>query len=297
MTRKWREAIGAEKIMIGHGGGFLVGSDMVEGYDACLTGEAQVKLDPSTVGQQFGTAPTLWTLQRRKKDIFQSHGTIEQLIECGVTPHVGVGVTGTAVEATLDPAHHVALMALWQMWRAFPVQNAVFYNNALTPGYLDLDNEEVAYSLYATPAKQLLLILVNKGGERLDDSPAIGVNVKLNTTKLELPKNMNAWRLKGNTYETFRVQKINPVVNGEIVVHELDHHEFIGFILSANDAPNELNDLERHLASRGERLGELYARKNERLKKMDQQMDYFSTLNNASVYFSYNAFMNNRVVE
>jgi len=296
LIRQWRKDID-DDIMIGHGGGVLVSSDFVEGFDACLTGEAQKELDPITIGQQIGVAPTLWTMQRAKEDEFRSVATIENLVREGVTPHVGVGVGGTAIVATVDPAHPVHLMALWQMWRAFPVEEATYYNY-LTEKVLSLDNENVFYSLYVTNIKQVLLILANSGKPAFEATPATGVSVKIDVRKLGLPSQMNCWRLKGATYETFRIAEVPPVNDGSIDVPELSLHEYIGFVLSPSDAPMELTRLMRHLEGRPERLPAILKAKQKRLAEFDKKIDYFATLPNAKKEMDIALFKrNDRVAE
>jgi hypothetical protein len=296
MIRRWRKAVGPDGIIIGHGGGLLVSSDFVEAFDGCLTGEAQQDLDPATIGQSFGPAPTLWTMHRRKQDAFRSARTIEQLVREGMTPHTGLGVMGTSILATLDPAHHTPLLALWQMWRAFPVHRATFYNY-LTEKVIALDNPEVFYSLYVTADKQVLLILANAGGPEHDRSPAVGVNARLDVKKLGLPREMNCWRMKGNTYETFRVSGVSPVEDGLITVPELLKHEFVGFVLSPGEAPGELIRLMKHLEGRPDRLPDMLRAKQKRLAEFDKLIDCFATLPTAANKLKYDEFMKDRVAE
>ena len=296
MIRDFRKTIGSDGIMIGHGGGFLVASDMIEGFDGCLTGEAQAELDPVTIGQQYGTAPTLWPIQRRKQDIFRSDTTIEQLIKQGMTPHCGIGSMGTATIATLDPAHHTSLLALWQMWRAFPVQRARFYNY-LTENVVTLDNDEVFYSMYVTDEGHVLLILVNAGGPELESVPGIGVEAKIDLDKLGLPEEMNCWRMKGNTYETFRIGEPEKVKNGIVEVPLLDLHEFIGFVLSPDQPPKEFVNLIEHLKGRGERLAKIYDNKLIRLSELDKALDKWSKLPEAATKIKYDEFMRGRTAE
>lgn len=296
LLREWRNAIGPDQIMIGHGGGYLVSSDMGEAFDACLTGEAQVGLNPVTLGQSFGPAPTVWTMHRRKVDEFRSWKTIEELIREGATPHTPVGIMGTSVLATVDPAHHVELMALWQMWRAFPVHRGTFYNY-LSEKVIDLDNPEVVYSLFVTPEKHVLLLLANRGGEITDRSPAVGVNAQLDTKKLELPNTMNCWRMKGNTYETFRISQAGPVQDGVVSVPEIGKHEFVGFVLSPDAPPDELTILQEHLAGRWDRLPAIMRAKQKRLAEFDETIENFAKLPHASQKLNYQEFMKDRVAE
>jgi hypothetical protein len=296
ILRQWRKDIGHDAIMIGHGGGFLVSSDFVEGFDACLTGEAQKELDPITVGQQFGLAPTLWTMQRMKEEEFRSIYTVERLIREGVTPHVGVGIMGTAVKATLDPAHHTYLMGLWQMWRAFPVEKAT-YHNYLFENIVTLDNKETFYSLYVTADKQVLLILANSAKPAFEATPAVRVRAKIDIDKLGLPAKLNCWRMKGATYETFRIAEMPKVENGLIDIPEIEIHEYIGFVLSPADPPVELTKLMKHLEGRFKRLPSILDAKQMRLAECDRKIDYFGILPNARIEMDYKEFMRNRVAE
>lgn len=297
MARSWRKALGEDKIMIAHGGGFIIASDMLEGFNACLTGEAQRKLEPETIGQQFGTAPTLWTIQRSKGDVFRSPQTIEESIREGITVHYGVGIGGTAVIATLDPAHHREMIALWQIYRSFPVEKAKFYNY-LFPGAVTLDNTEILYSLYVTPAGQALLILVNGGGEMTSSFPCVGVNVQLHLKTLGLSSELNCVPLKGSDYQTFRIGNSTTVRNGKLEVLEIAHHEVLGFVLFQNgNAPAELITLQKHLDTRFERLGAILQAKQARLKLQDQLLYEFSQSPLAKKQVSFQEFTRGRSAE
>lgn len=297
LMRYWRQALGETKIMIGHGGGFIIASDMLEGFDACLTGEAQLKLSPETIGQQFGKAPTLWTIQRTKGAVFRSAQTIEESIHEGVTIHYGVGIGGQAVIASLDPAHHRELIALWQIYRAFPVEHARFYNY-LFPGVIELDNPEILYSLYVTPAGQALLILVNGGGERTAAYPCVGVNIALAFEKLGLEKKLHCVPLRGNDYLTFRIGETMCVENGLLRVAEIAHHEFMGFVLFPDGGkPRELTALEQHLQGRPERYGEIIRAKQERLQFQDRKLHEFSLQPLAQARVAYHEFTRGRSAE
>ncbi len=296
ILREWRNAIGENGIMIGHGGGYLVSSDFVEAFDACLTGEAQADFLPSGIGQQFGTAPDLWTMQRGKQDEFRSHTSIAAYIREGMTPHVGTGIAGTAILATLDPAHHKELIALWQMWRGFPVEKGTFFNY-LTETVVELDNDEIYYSLYKTQENQLLLLLVNAGGAKSRGGCAVGVNVKVDIERLQIPNKMRCWRMKGNTYETFRISEVGLIENGCLSVPEIGIHEFIGFVLAPNEPPPELCELQKHLAGRWKRLPMLLENKQKRQKELDRLIDEYSTLPNAGSKLDYKTFMKNRAAE
>jgi hypothetical protein len=296
MIREWREAIGTDAIMIGHGGSLLVPSDFIEGFDACLTGEAQKDIEPQVIGQHFGLAPTLWSMHRRKERLFRSRPVMAGLIREGLTPHVGLGLMGTSILASLDPAYNIPLLALWQMWRAFPVDKAVFYNY-LTECVVSLDNDEVTYSLFVTEQKQVLLILCNAGGPYSEAMPAVGVNVKIDVEKLGLPDEMKCWRMKGNTYDTFRIAQVDSVKEGLIRVAELGIYEFVGFILTPSEPPEEMVKLITHLEGRAERLGKIQRKKIARLLKYDMMLDDFTKLPNANKKINYDKFMQGRIAE
>lgn len=296
LLREWRQAIGKNQIMIGHGGAFWTGSDFIEAFDACLTGEAQEDFAPDVIGQQFGLVPTLWAMHRKKQDEFRSSKSIEAFIREGMTPHCGLGITGTAIIATLDPAHHPELIALWQMWRAFPVENATFYNY-LTRQVVELDNDEIDYSLYVTEQKEVLLLLVNRGGPISKSSCAVGVRAQININELNLPDNMKCWRMKGNNYNTFRIVETESIEKGIVHVAELGIHEFTGFILTPENPPVELVELQKHLTGRWERLAKLMEQKQKRLMQVDDMLDAFAKLPNARSNQNYNDFMQGRGAE
>ncbi len=297
LLREYRKAIGPDALMIGHGGGFLVASDMVEGFDACLTGEAQHETDPCTLGQPFGCAPTLWIVQRRKRDAFRSERTVENCIKEALTPHVGICVHGQSVIATTDPGYFPGMIALWQMWRAFPMHRAKLFHYLSRPEVVALDNPEVVYSLYITPENQLLLLLANKGGPLLEAAPAIGVTATLDIRALNIPSKMNGWRIKGDRYETIRITPTAAVHDGVIEVPELDHHEFIALILSPDAPPEELSALERHLEGRFERLAPLLEAKQKRMIELDLALERFASYPNAHKAITYEHFMKGRVTE
>ena len=163
------------------------------------------------------------------------------------------------------------------------MEKAHFYNY-LSETVVSLDNAEVIYSLYKTDEGEALLLLANCGGPRLDDSPSIGVNVTLNLEALKLPETLRCWRMKGNTYETFRIAEIDPVKEGFLSVYEIDHHEFQGYILSPNEPPETLVRLQRHLEGMPKRLSALLERKRNRLRKLDQQLDAFAKEPHAHVF-------------
>jgi hypothetical protein len=296
ILREWRKALGDDALMIGHGGGLLVSSDMVEGFDACLTGEAQKHLDPVGVGQQIGAAPTLWAMHRRKQDVFRSARTVTELVREGMTPHVGLGVLGTSVIASLDPSHHRELLPLWQMWRSFPVERARVLTY-MQPGNITLDNDEVAYSLYITDDPYIMLIVSNAGGPYHDANPSVGVRVQIDCAALDLPGRMRTWRMKGVTYETFRIDEVEATVDGVLEVPELLLYETVGFILSPTDPPEELISCIDHLEGRWDRLGELGNARMKRIRELDTDLDRWSKLPTAKNATDYDAFMNNRLTE
>ena len=296
LNRVWRQKLGAEKLMIGHGGGFIVASDMLEGYDACLTGEAQLKMSPETVGQQFGTVPTLWTIQRSKGEVFRSNQTIEEAIREGITVHYGVGISGAAVIATLDPAHHREMIALWQMFRAFPIEEATYYNY-LYPAVLEFDNHEILYSLYVTNDGNALLIIVNGGGEMTDKFPCVGCNINLNLDILGLSTELNCVKMKGQDYQSFRILDMDKVIDGKISIPEIARHEFIGFVLSPNEPPKELSTLRKHLDTRHKRSAQILEKSLSRQVLLDDILAEFHKSPLAQNHVSYEEFTRGRSAE
>jgi uncharacterized protein DUF6259 len=296
LNRAWRQKLGKDKLMIGHGGGFIVASDMIEGYDACLTGEAQLKMSPETIGQQFGTAPTLWTIQSSKGEVFRSHQTIEEAIREGVTVHYGVGIGGSAVIATLDPAHHREMIAFWQIFRAFPIEKATYYNY-LYPAVLKLDNPEILYSLYVTEDGCALLIIVNGGGRMTASYPCVGCNISLDLDKLGLSNKLNCVELKGSDYQSFRMFDAAPVRGGKIFVPEIGRHEFIGFVLSPGDPPDKLTTLRSHLETRNERLSKILKNNQTRQSQVDKMLAEFHKSPLAQNHISYEEYTRGRTAE
>lgn len=294
MMREFRSEIGPDAIMIGHGGSLLVSSDYAEGFDACLTGEGQKDMLPDVIGVQTGTAPTLWTMHRRKEKQFRSKDAMTSIIREGLTPHIGLGILGKSIRASLDPAHTPHYIALWQMWRAFPMNKASFYNY-LTTDVVTIDNTEVTYSMYITPQKQVLLLLSNEGGPIAEAAVSVEANVNIDIEMLNLPDNMSCWRLKGNTYETFRISKEKNIVNGVIRVPEIAINEFIGIILTPDKAPEELVKLEDHLKNRFNRLSLIYENRIKRLKEADRMIEDFNKLDVKTM--NENEFMQNRTME
>ncbi len=296
LLRDRRSVLGDKKLMIGHGGGLLTASDFVEAFDACLTGEAQKELEPATIGRHFGTAPTLWGMHRRKQSEFRSAETIPRLVREAITPHVGLGVLGRSVIANLDPAVHEELLPLWQMWRAFPVERACVYTY-LTPGMVTVDNEEITYSLWVTPDPYFLLILANAGGPFHDSYPSVGAEVHMSSSIVDHSVSMRTWRLKGNRYETFRIEEVARVSGGRILVPEIMKNEIIGFILSPGDPPGQLFELQQHLEGRWDRLPGIYESRMSRLRNLDAQLDGFSRLPDAARKETYDDFMRDRLTE
>ena len=294
LMRELKKSIGPDGIMIGHGGSLLVSSDYAEGFDACLTGEGQKEMLPDVIGVQTGTVPTLWTMHRRKEKQFRSKDAMTSIIREGITPHIGLGILGKSIKATMDPAHTPHFIALWQMWRAFPVHKAIFYNY-LTTDTVEIDNEEASYSMYITPEKQVLLIISNGGGPKSESAASVEANIKIDINQLKLPADMYSWRLKGNTYETFRISKEENIENGKIRIPEIGIHEFIGIVLTPNEAPKELVDLEKHLAGRFNRLIDINEKKIKRLIKTDRTIEEFNKLDVKTMDES--EFMKNRTME
>ncbi|MDX1358886.1 MAG: DUF6259 domain-containing protein, partial [Clostridia bacterium] len=294
MMREFRDAIGPEGIMIGHGGSLLVSSDYAEGFDACLTGEGQKDLLPDVIGVQTGAVPTLWTMHRRKERQFRSRKAMSSLIREGVTPHIGQGIIGKSILATMDPAHTPHFLALWQIWRAFPVEKATFYNY-LSESVIELDNDEITYCMYSAPENQVLIIICNEGGPESESAVSVGVNLSLDINKLDLTARMHRWNLRGTTYENFRITSGDDVVNGKIRVPEIGIDGFIGIILTDGKPPKELIELGKHLDGRPERLPEIYRNKIRRLKETDKILDEFNKLDLSSM--TEEEFMNNRVME
>ncbi len=62
------------------------------------------------------------------------------------------------------------------------MEKATFYNY-LTNEVVELNNDEIYYSLYMTDEKHILLLLVNKGGTKSLNACAVGVTVRLNLKK------------------------------------------------------------------------------------------------------------------
>jgi len=103
--------------------------------------------------------------------------------------------------------------------------------------------------------------------------------------------------MKGNTYENFRIAEIDSVKDGKLSVFEIDHHEFLGYILSVDQPPNTLSTLQEHLKGRFDRLPPLLKEKEKRLLHSDRALDQFAKLPNAHQFFSYTEFMQGRVAE
>ncbi len=275
MIREWREEIGNEAIMIGHGGGLMVPADFVQSFDGCLTGEAQKELDPDILAVHSGCAPMLWTMHRRKQREFRSADTIYGIIKEGVTPHIGLGIMGKSIIASLDPAHTPMFLALWQMLRAFPVEKARFYNYR-EDNVVVLDNDEVAFSLYVTEKKQALLLLANGGGPTASREYSVGVNAKIDIRKHGLPDMMKCRRLKGDRYENFRILPEETICDGLIEVPEIGINELVGFVLSSDGKVGELDILEKHLENRFERLSKINGEKMKRLLWSDAAISDFN---------------------
>jgi hypothetical protein len=295
ILRSWRKHIGDDAIMIAHGGGYLVASDMVEAFDACLTGEAQRELDSFTVCQRCGKAPTLWTMHRRKFDAFRSYHTVASFVREGVTPHVGVGVMGTSIVATMDPAHWREVLALWQIWRAFPVQEATFYNYLTAPAAL-LSNDQIAWSLYSVPGKYALLVLAHGP---VDPNKIVPVRcpVKFDCNLLKLSPDAKTLELRGSGYENFRINPFEPLNDGKILVGEVNPGEIVGIVIYNQEPPKETMQLIEHLKGRPERLAKLLPAKIARLQEFDRTIQAFAHEPTADTSFDFMADRQGKAAE
>jgi hypothetical protein len=295
ILRSWRKHIGSESIMIAHGGGYLVASDMVEAFDACLTGEAQRELDPFTVCQRCGKTPTLWTMHRRKFDAFRSYHTVASFVREGVTPHVGVGVMGTSIVATMDPAHWREVLALWQVWRAFPVQEATFYNYLTTP-VVTIGNDQIAWSLYSVPGKYAMLVLAHGP---VDPNKIVPVRcpVKFDCELLKLSPEAKTFELRGSGYENFRVNSFESLKDGKLLVGEVNPGEVVGIVLYNQQPPKETLELIEHLKGRPERLAKLLPAKITRLQEFDKMIQAFAHEPTADTSFDFMADREGKAAE
>jgi len=294
LMRELRQEIGKEAIMIGHGGSLLVPSDYAEGFDACLTGEGQKDLFPETIGVQTGVAPTLWTMHRRKERQFRSRDAMAGIIREGLTPHIGLGILGKSIMASMDPAHTPHYIALWQMWKAFPMEKARYYNY-LSEKVIELDMDEVTYSLYVVDGSMALLILCSGGGPESEKAVSVEVNVKLDVEKLGLPKKMKSMILKGNTYDTFRMYEWKNINDGEFRIPEIAINEFLGILLYEGNVPVETMKLKEHLEGRFERMVFINSSKMERLLEADLLIDGFNELDLTKL--DADEFMKDRTME
>ncbi|MFO7612780.1 MAG: DUF6259 domain-containing protein [Clostridia bacterium] len=294
IIRELRKEIGSDSLMIGHGGSIMTGSDFIEGFDGCLTGEGQGDLRPDVIGVQNGCAPTLWTMHRRKERAFRSKEAMHGLIREGITPHIGLGIMGKSIMASMDPAHTPHFIALWQMWRAFPVEKARFYNY-LTDKAFWIDNEEISGCMYAMPEGGILLIVSNGGGAAAEKSFAVSVSIQIDIDRLGIQGKLRCWSLRGNTYDTFRIEEENEVSNGLLHVPEIGIGEFMGFILASNEPPEEMKKLQKHLEGRFTRMAKINEEKMKRLIETDGMIREFSK----SEYESPDeeVFMKDRVAE
>ncbi|MCK5811744.1 MAG: hypothetical protein KAG94_02505 [Clostridiales bacterium] len=275
LMREYKAFIGDDAIMIGHGGSIMVGSDMLEGFDGCLTGEGQKELSPDVIGVQYGCTPTLWTMHRRKQVGFRSTKAMAKFIKEGITPHIGQGIMGQSVLASHDLVHTPHHIAYWQIYRAFPIEKATYYNY-LNQNVVNIDHNEITYSLYVTDEKQVLLIIANGGGELSEKAYAVSTTIQLDINLLKLPLSMNCWSIKGNTYETIRIVKEQPLINGQLTVQEIGIHEFMGFIFTVDNPPKELVELQSHLENRFKRLVNINEKKIKRLIKQDKLINEFT---------------------
>ena len=146
-----------------------------------------------------------------------------------------------------------------------------------------------------TPEKQILLIICNGGGEISESAVSVEVNIQLDTEKLDIPEKMNCWKLKGTTYETFRIYKTDGIYNGNIKIPEIGIYEFIGIILTDGEPPEELNKLQGHLEGRFERLAQIYTKRIARMTETDTKIDEFNKLNVKTM--TEEEFMKDRTME
>jgi len=296
LLRNWRQSIGPDAVMIAHGGGYLTAADMVEGVDGCLTGEAQADLDAFSVCQRCGKAPTLWTMHRRKFYLFRSYRTIAAMVREGVTPHVGVGVMGTSIVGTVDPAHWREVLALWQIWRAFPVQEALFYNY-LTPPVLEISNDQIAWSLYAVPGKYALLVLAHAGPRDVKQIVPVRCQVKFDCAALRLPSGAKTIELRGSSYDNFRINDFEPLKDGKLLVGEVNLGEVAGILVYSDKLPSETLKLQKSLNGRFGRIAKIMSAKIRRLQKNDQQTQKFAHEPTADSSFDFTADRANKAAE
>ncbi|MBN2557577.1 MAG: hypothetical protein JXB33_02340 [Clostridia bacterium] len=294
IIRELRNEIGDGSLMIGHGGSIMTGSDFIEGFDGCLTGEGQGDIRPDVIGVQYGCAPMLWTMHRRKERTFRSKEAMSGLIREGITPHIGLGIMGKSIMASMDPGHTPHFIALWQMWRAFPVEKAIFCNY-LTERAFMIDNEEIHGCMYSVPGDGVLLIMSNGGGPTAEKAFAVSVSIRIDIDKLGLDEKLRCWSLKGNDYETFRIEEEADVLDGLLYVPEIGIDEFMGFILAKNQPPEEMKRLQEHLEGRFDRMAKINEEKMKRLIEADNMLREFNRMESGTP--DEEAFMKDRVAE
>ena len=141
----------------------------------------------------------------------------------------------------------------------------------------------------------MLLIISNGGGPKAEASVSAEVNIKIDIGQLKLPLNMSSWRLKGNTYETFRISKEDNIINGEIRIPEIAINEFMGIVLTPDEPPAELINLAEHIKGRFDRLPQIYKDKMQRLIKTDRMIEKFNKLNVKTM--DEKEFMHDRTME
>ncbi|MFP4444360.1 MAG: hypothetical protein ACLFST_14660 [Spirochaetia bacterium] len=295
LIRSWRKFLG-DRIMIGHAGSISVSSDFIEGFDGCLTGEAQGAIEAHSLKIHYGLPSTLWAMHRRKEESFRGPSAVPKMVREGTVPHVGQGIIGTSILATLDPAYHKDVLPLWQMLRAFPVQKSRFYNY-LTKQAVSVDNPDIAYSLYVTDTqREALLILSNGSGEKSRTSPSVGGTVRIDLSLTGLPEELNGWLIRGNSYETVRTGKTGPVKKGMITIHELGIHETVACVLFSDSPPKEFSELIFHLQGRWQRLPDIFRDKIKRLKQQDECISNFNR-DFTGDDMTYTNFMKDRTME
>jgi len=294
MMKELRKEIGNEAILIGHGGSLLVPSDYAEGFDACLTGEGQKEMHPEVIGVQTGTAPTLWTMHRRKERQFRSREAMAGIIREGLTPHLGLGVLGKSILASHDPNHTPHFIALWQMFRAFPMEKSIFHNY-LADDFVLIEEPEMVYSMYTANNDSALFIICNTGGPESEKKISLEAHIKIDTKKACIPDKMKSMIMKGTSYENFRIREWENINDGSIYIPEIGIHEFIGIVMYQNELPYETKQLIEHLKGRYKRLSGIYERKIKRLLETDKKTDEYNKLDLKKI--NADEFMKNRIME
>ena len=196
--------------------------------------------------------------------------------------------------ATMDPAHTPHYIALWQMWRGFPMNKSKFYNY-LTEDVVIVGNNEITYSMYVTEKNQVLLLVCNGGGPESEKAVSVEVKVQIDIATLNLPDKMKTMIMKGNTYDTFRISDWEEIYDGIIKIPEIGIFEFIGIILYEDELPEETIELVKHLDNRFERMVKINENKIDRLIASDKLIDGFNKLDLKKM--NVETFMKNRTME